>query len=364
MSQKPKFQKILLFAVVLGGLLLALPLLLPVALPFLIGLGAALAAEPFVRVLQKKTGLPRGGCTFLCVGALLLLCGTALYFLLRVLLGELEDLSAQLPTLLAQLEAPAARLQAWLDTLVSRLPQRSAQSLRTQLSSLFDSSSYLMQSLSRGAMGLASGLLSKMPGTLIGTVTALLAAFFISSSLPELKILLQKKLPKARFEKFCLFRRRIRETLGGWLLAQLELSGIACVILCAGLAILRVDYWLLLGVVIALIDALPVLGAGVVLIPWALFAFLQENSALGIGLLVVYGCVWVLRTALSPKLVGNRVGLPPLASLASFYVGWRLFGAAGMVLLPVGTVLAWQIFTLLRQEQPNLRAAQTPEKAQ
>lgn len=360
MSGKPKFQKILLIsAAVVGGIFL-LPLLLPPALPFLIGLLLALLAEPGVRTLGAKTRLPRWACSLLCVGALLLLCGTALYALARVLFGELSALTEHLPELLARLQTSAEQLRDWLQSLISRLPQRTAQSLQRQLASAFDNGSFLMQSLSGRLVGTVSGMLSRMPGTLLGTLTALLAAFFTSASLPQLRALAENKLPKARLERLSAVRTRLRKTLGGWLLAQLELSGIACVLLCTGLLILRVDYWLLLGVVIALVDALPVLGAGAVLIPWALAAFLQQDATRGIGLLILYGCVWVMRTALEPKLVGSKVGLHPLASLAAFYVGWRLMGAAGMILFPIGTVLVWQIATLLRQPP---HAAQSPEKA-
>lgn len=364
MPANPKVRKTVFFVLGVTVFLLALPFLLPLALPFLIGLCVALLAEPLVRALQNKAKLPRWLSSILCVGGILTLFGTALYLLLRVLFNELTELSRQMPELLAQLEAPIGQVRLWLERLISRLPTRTAQTLTEQLSELFSGSSYLMQTLSQRIVAFVSNLLSKMPGALIGTVTTLLAAFFISSSLPELRAYVQRKLTEARHGKIKDFSCRIKKTLGCWLLAQLELTGISCAVLCFGLAILRVDFWLLFGVLIALIDALPVLGAGVVLIPWALISFLQADSALGIGLLVLCGCVSVLRSALEPKLVGQKVGLHPLISLASFYVGWRVMGAAGMILFPIGTILTLQIYTLLRPEQkPQLQSTATPEKA-
>lgn len=363
MPAKPKVRKTIIFVLGIAVGLLLLPVLFPLVLPFLIGLCIALLAEPIVRMLQTKAKLPHWLSSVVSVGGLLLLFGTVLVFAVRVLFHELIAFSQQLPELLAQLEAPITQIRHWLEALASRLSPRSAKMLTEQFSALFSGSSYLVQSFSRQAVGTVSGLLSKMPGLLIGTVTGLLAAFFISSSLPELKQLLQKKLTKAKYEKATTFMCRVKKTLGCWVLAQLELAGISCVVLCIGLAVLHVDFWLLLGLLIAVIDALPVLGAGIVLIPWALIAFLQSDARLGIGLLVVYGCVSVLRSALEPKLVGKKVGLHPLISLASFYVGWRLMGAAGMVLFPIATVLTGQVYTLLRAEpQQRLHSSTAPER--
>lgn len=364
MPAKPNLRKTVPYLCLAGAILLA-PFLLPLALPFLIGLLVALAAEPVSRQLTLRTRLPRGACCVLTVGGILLLAGTVLYLLLRVLFGEITDLSRRLPDLLAQLDAPLLQIRAWLESLVSRLPERTARSLQKSISDLFSGSSYLMQSLSRWLVGFASSLLSKMPGVLIGTVTTLLASFMISAALPEIRSFVRRRLPQKRLEHLTGFRCRMKKTFGCWLLAQVELMGVACGVLCLGLLILRVDYWLLCGILIALVDALPVLGAGAVLLPWALIAFLQENSALGIGLLVLYGCVSVIRAALEPKLVGQRMGLHPLVSLAAFYVGWKLMGTFGMVLFPIGAILAGEVYGLLHpkpQQTPHGGAA--PEKAQ
>lgn len=364
MPFKPNFRKTAPYLCLAGAVLL-LPFGLPLFFPFLIGLTVALLAEPAVRRLSAGTRLPRGCCCALCVGGILLLIGAVCWVLMRVLFTEITDLSHRLPDLLAQLEAPLSRIRLWLETLVSRLPARTAQSLQKSISDLFSGSSYLMQSLSGWLVGFASSLLSKMPGVLIGTVTTLIASFLISASLPELRSFLRRKVPQKRMERLTEFRSRMKKTLGCWLTAQLELAGISCAALCIGLLILRVDFWLLLGIVIALVDALPVLGAGAVLLPWALIAFLQEQTVRGIGLLVLYGCVSVLKAALEPKLVGQRMGLHPLVSLAAFYVGWRLMGALGMVVFPIGTILAGEIYTLLHPKtQPTLQGSTAPEKAQ
>ncbi len=355
MPFQPNVRKIIPYLCLIGAVLL-LPFGLPLVFPFLIGLAVALLAEPAVRKLCKKTRLPRSLCCVLTVGGILLLLGTALWLLLRVLFGEITDLSRRLPELLAQLDAPLTQIRLWLERLVSRLPARTAQTLQKSIDDLFSGSSYLVQSLSGRLVGFASSLLSKMPGALIGTVTTLIASFLTSVSLPELRSFLRRKLPQKRLEHLTEFRCRMKKTLGCWLTAQLELAGINCAVLCLGFLILRVDFWLLCGILTALVDALPVLGAGAVLLPWALIAFLQENAARGIGMLILYGGISVLRAALEPKLVGQRMGLHPLISLAAFYIGWRLMGTLGMIVFPIGAILAGELYTLLHPKaQPTLQ---------
>lgn len=116
-------------------------------------------------------------------------------------------------------------------------------------------------------------------------------------------------------------------------------------IVSAGLFLLSIDAPLVLGAVIAVVDALPVFGTGTVLIPWGLWSLLQGDTVLGVGLLILYGLAAATRTSLEPRLVGKQIGLHPLLALLSMYAGFQLFGIAGMILLPLLAILARQLWT-------------------
>jgi predicted PurR-regulated permease PerM len=102
-----------------------------------------------------------------------------------------------------------------------------------------------------------------------------------------------------------------------------------------GLALLRVPYAFLLAVLLAVVDFLPLLGTGIILLPWAAVSLLLGEVKLGIGLAVLYGVTSVVRQVLEPKLIGEGLGLHPLVSLAAMYGGLRLFGVWGMILAPL-----------------------------
>ena len=113
--------------------------------------------------------------------------------------------------------------------------------------------------------------------------------------------------------------------------------------LAVGFLLLRVDLALLLAALVALVDALPVFGTGTVLLPWAVLALLGGETGLALGLLALYAAVSFVRSLLEPKLVGGKVGLPPLAALLAMYVGFRAFGVAGMILSPLAAILIKQL---------------------
>ena len=115
-------------------------------------------------------------------------------------------------------------------------------------------------------------------------------------------------------------------------------------LLTAGLLVLQVDYPLLFGLAIALIDALPVFGSGTVLIPWGLMQFLRGKTFLGVGLLCLYGAAALTRTALEPRMLGKQMGLDPLLTLLALYAGYHFLGVLGMILFPIGALLAKQFW--------------------
>ena len=105
---------------------------------------------------------------------------------------------------------------------------------------------------------------------------------------------------------------------------------------------------------VALVDALPVLGTGTVLVPWAVICFLQGEGARAIGLLGVYAVVTLSRSMLEPKLVGRHLGLDPLVTLMALYVGYKLWGVGGMIFAPLLAVTIMQV-------TPGRERGDTPE---
>ena len=181
--------------------------------------------------------------------------------------------------------------------------------------------------------------LAALPDWGLFLFTTGLATYFTSAGRPALLAFLRRQAPPSWRPALRTGCRRFRATAGGWLKAQGMLMLITFGELTLGFLFLGVDLSILLAALTALVDALPVFGTGTVLIPWALLELLSGRFSMALGLFVLYLIVSLVRSLLEPKLVGDRVGLPPLAALLCMYVGFRAFGVVGMVLSPLAAIL-------------------------
>lgn len=320
---------------------------LPVLLPFLIALLVARLAQPLAIRLETRLRFPTWAATFLCVSGVFALLAAVVWLLVRTVLVQLGTLAQELPGVLTSLGEPLSRLEQWLLQLCSRAPGKLGPALQEWVQSLLQKGSMLGERLSGMALRFMGGMVTGIPDVILFAVTAILSSFMLCARLPELRKWLKNKLPSHTQKQLADFARQLRGVLGGWLKAQLKLTGVTFGIVSIGLLILRVRYAFLLGGVIALIDALPVLGSGTILLPWGAVVLMQGDTRMGIGLVLLYAAAALTRTALEPRLLGRQLGLPPLLTLIALYSGFRLCGVAGMLLFPIGAIVLRQCYDLI-----------------
>lgn len=337
-----------LLALILAFFWLFMGYLLPIGLPFLLGLALAQAAEPATGLLQSRFNLPRGGAVAVSVSVVCLLTATVLFLLLSLLARQVQKLADFLPQLEDALQQGAQLLQEWLQRLNQWLPGTLGELAAAWTENLFSSGGTVMQQAILQIPKLATGLLSGLSKGMLGLVTGIISAYMIAGRLPDLKAWWQSHQPLLWQEKWLPAAKQLKKALGGWLWAELQLAGVAFGILLVGFLVLGMSNALLWAGLVTLVDAFPILGVGTVLLPWATVSFLQGDGALGIGLLTVYGVVWLTRSVLEPKLIGKGVGLDPLVTLVAIYAGWKLWGLAGLLLAPILALTATQIFKQVR----------------
>lgn len=334
------------FAVLLGffaGIWLMVRYFMPLLFPFLLGTALALAAEPMVRLLCRGLRIPRGAAAG--IGVTAAFCFLTLLFLLvcALIVRELGILVQMLPNLEEAADSGLSRLSAWALGLIQRLPVGIRDILSRNASEFFSGSSQLLDQAFRYVVNLASGVLSHVPDSALILGTAILSSYMISAKLPRIKMWLSEKIPRNRLCKYLSAFQQVKTTLAGWFRAQFKLMGVTLLILTCGFLLLRIRYGPLWAAVVALVDALPVLGTGTVLLPWSLICFLEGETARAIGLLGIYVLVSLTRSVLEPKLLGHHLGLDPLATLAAMYAGYKIWGIGGMILAPMLAVVAVQL---------------------
>ena len=197
---------------------------------------------------------------------------------------------------------------------------------------------------------LAARMISAMPSVLLFIAVTVIAGFYFCVDRRGIEDSLLSFLPNGIRRRIPKWRASVKQVSFRYLRAYLVLLLLTFLELFIGLCILRVDYAFLLAAVIAVVDLLPVLGVGTVLVPWAIVELVNRRIAMGIGLLILYGVVSVLHQITEPKLVGKSLGLHPLLTLIASYVGFRAFGLLGMLAAPFVALL---VKTLLVRGQKN-----------
>lgn len=309
--------------------------LLPVCLPFALGLLLALTAEPAVRVCTGKFRLPRWAAAGLGVTVTLLLLLLLVGALGAVAVKELGVLAGKLPQLQAAAQTTTAQLRDLLEQAAHRAPPEVRPLVDRSVSRLFSAGSEFVEQATVRFPGTLSSILSKVPNGALTVGTAILSAFMLSARLPKLKTETSLHLPDRWRTRLLPALNQSKSALLGWLKAQLKLSAITYAIVTLGLLLLQIPLAPLWAAGVALVDAVPLLGTGAVLLPWALVCLIQREHLRSIGLLCIYGAAFLSRTILEPRLVGRHLGLDPLVTLIFLYIGYRFWGLPGMLLAPM-----------------------------
>lgn len=321
---------VLCVGVYLAGRLLFVPLL-----PFLIGLSLAVLLEPAVLWCCRRLGFQRK----FAAAALTTLLLAALLIVLALGIAKLvEEGSAaveRLPALLGSLPKMVDALEQRYEGFYRSCPAEIRSWMDDTLLSLSKEGVSLAGKLSASLLGKASAFMGKVPRLLLFLFTTLLAIYFTTMSYPEILAFLRRQIPQSWQRGVRGIADCLRSTFWKWLKAESLLCFATFSMLLLGFWYLRLDYTLLLALVIAIVDALPVLGAGTVLVPWALGHLLLGSVPRGVALLALYAIILLVRSLLEPRLMASQAGLPPLSALLAMYLGYCLFGVGGMLVLPI-----------------------------
>ena len=167
----------------------------------------------------------------------------------------------------------------------------------------------------------------------------MLATFFISKDWYKFKATLKTILPQKVRTSGQKISEELKKALLGFIRAQATLISITTTIVLIGLLILRVDYAITIALLIGLVDILPYLGTGLVFVPWIIYLAFSGSLPLAIGLGVLYLIVLIQRQVMEPKVLSSSIGLDPLATLISLFIGYKLLGFLGLAAGPVALVI-------------------------
>ncbi|PWK11302.1 sporulation integral membrane protein YtvI [Tumebacillus permanentifrigoris] len=308
---------------------------LPHSVPILLALVTAIVLEPVVRSLQKALRIRRIWAVTMAFTSFLLIVLSLLYFLTTRMVVEIVELSQSLPGFYNKIAGP---LQNWINALQSyydQLPASTASKLQQAASGGLDN----LNGLTTGVLTGLVNLVRSLPNLLIVSTVYVIAMFLFLLDLPGLVRGFLGLFEEKTQVKVRMILHNLNRAIIGFLQAQILISFLTYDLVLVGLWILGVKYALAVSLIIVIVDFLPVLGTGAVIVPWATYAFLSDNRSLGIGLLILYVLIIVFRRIIEPKILGNSLGISALATLISMYLGFMVFGVMGLIVGPALVIL-------------------------
>lgn len=313
------------------------------AYPFVVGLAIALIINPFVNFLQEKLKITRWLAVTLTLLLLIAFIITAItIFITEIIMGTnylSQSVPLHLQTFIYDLQQIFTQkiipIYEQISTLFYSLNSEHQATILAYIETITlqitSSTSNIIQSLLNGISEFLLGL----PNLATAIIFSLLAAFFISKDWYKLVSIFRKSVPQVIAERTKDIMLSLKKAFAGFIFAQLTLISITSCIVLIGLLILRVDYPITIALIIAAVDLLPYLGTGLIFIPWIFYTFFTGQLPLTIGLSILYGIVVVQRQVMEPKILSSNIGVDPLATLLSLFVGYKLFGFLGLIIGPV-----------------------------
>lgn len=334
----------LTIALITASVYLGFRYLLPLFFPFMVSYFLAWIIRPITEKLYHKFKIPRiigGSCSLiLLVGVF----GTAFCMLIQILIKQAILFIKNLPI--------------WLNVIAGKLDYLCAHMDGIMGCQGGTIRKYVDDNLIQTVQNVKTDIIPKLTKHSISITVKLVAFIGIVLIVLVAAVLIAKDLPRARahYEKNPMYQEvhKVTETLSeagvAFLRCQLIIMSIVAVICVLGLYFLKNDYPVLLGIGIAFLDALPILGIGMVFIPWSIIMLVNGDIYTAAILFTLFVICQIVREILEPKLIGNRIGIKPLYTLIAMYVGVKLFAIAGFFLGPIGLLIITTIYKVMNEK--------------
>lgn len=300
--------------------------------------------QPVIRFLEKKLKFPHRLASILTVLVLYIGVGYLLGAVVYKLVTELSVLASSIPGYVSKLNINLGNIEEYFKSMFAKMPIVGS-------SELFD---IVWSNISSSIVSMVSGISSSIitslpsfltsvaqlvPSLLLAIIIMIVSSVYFATDYEKIKSFFGYQMSPAAKEKIKSARDHLFTTIVKYIRAYLLVMLITCVELYLGFSIIGQSYALILAIAVSIIDVLPVLGTGTVLIPWGIISILTGSTWKGIAIILLYIVVTVIRQIVEPKIVGQYIGLYPLITLVAMYAGLRIFGIVGMFLFPITIII-------------------------
>lgn len=312
-------------------------------IPFLIAFIISLLIEPIIRMVSKITNFTRRTSAIITLLFFFTIIISLLILGITVLLSEVDNIIAGFS--LQGIQDKAFNLINRIDLNKIKISQQVQNIIQNNF---MDVTNKAMQILKNNLNNILL-YIKNIPRIMIYIAITVVATYFVCADKIYILDQFEHHLPQNWVNKMGVHVRKIITSLGDFLKAEVILILISFVIVLIGLYIfkfigLKIEYPFLMALGIGFVDALPILGSGTVIVPWAIISGLNGDLKLGISLLVLYTVTVVVKQLLEPKIVSNHIGIHPIFTLIAMYTGFKVLGIIGMILGPIILIILKNIF--------------------
>lgn len=342
---------VLYFSIILGLFYVFMKYAFWLLFPFIFGFFVAMLLQKPVRKIVKKTpikkGLASGICVLLAVAAVVALISLLGAKVVSELTGLIHALNAQIqnfPTFIKTVESEIVNTLRFLPDSIESSAVSGIHDFANKLISSDSNVSIDWSFLSSPLAGVWNTA-KQIPTIFVGTIVGVISCCFMTADYDRISAFIMRQLSPKRQNGLRTAKRIMFNSFGKMIKAYLIIILITFAEMMIGLTFLKLvklysgGYIIAISLIIAVVDIVPVLGTGTILIPWAIYSFIVGDFGFGIGILVVYGLISVIRQIIEPKLVAGQLGLPSVVTIVGMFIGLKLFGFIGIFLVPFTIIL-------------------------
>lgn len=321
---------IILSIIIIGAILF---FILPISVPLIVAFITALFLEPAIRLLQRRGNMKRQLSVLIVFLMFVILISVSGYILTTKVVGEVVQIAENAPTYINELTKVWENLEDDIANTTQDLPPIFVEEISNQVTNFLQKTRSELTSYVN--IENAKALFTNIPNYLVNLIVYLIALFLFMIDLPRLKTKAFSYLTDKTAEKVSFMISRLTFVVVGFIKAQFLVSIIIFVASLIGLLFITPEIALFMSLIIWIIDVIPLIGSIIIMGPWTLYHLITGDVALAAKLGVLTVVLLVIRRTIEPKVMGTHIGLSPLATLISMYLGLKLFGVLGFFIGPM-----------------------------
>ena len=335
-----------------------------VCFPIMFAFFVAVILQRPKNFIIKKTVIKKGFASTICVFALMLIAAAIVVLIGVRAAEEIRGFIDYISVQFSNLDTIVNTLETFILTTVGKLPEFISETATESITALFTqlrefiagtnselpqqfgglSEKFNFSWITTPITGVISTA-SRIPSILISIVVTVVLSCFMTADYDIITRFVYCQFPKEKRKDLTRAKQLLKLNLGKMAKAYALIMVVTFTEVFIGLTILKMiglfnsNYIAVIAVVTSIVDVIPVLGTGTIVLPWAAYSLIVGDYGMAIGLLILYATVTVIRQIVEPKLVAGQLGLPPFVTLIAMYLGLKIIGVLGVFILPIIAIM-------------------------